>query len=209
MRLKSALRRGVAAAVIAGIVVSSGIPAYAKTWDIVKGNITVKAGDTEGTNKVSQGKTIDQDDTDTVITGESKEHTVTIDTSGGNVDVTFDDLKIDVSDAGKAAVTVQGGHDVTIELDGDNELKSGSYSGHEEDPHTGAAGIGDGASRKGEIVPDTSSRAGGMIPPSRPRQALAGHRQAETAIRPVNPAALGAGTRDAETDLRTITKNHR
>ena len=54
-----------------------------------------------------------------------------------------------------------------------------------------------------------ASRAGGMIPPSRPRQALAGHRQAETAIRPVNPAALGAGTRDAETDLRTITKNHR
>ena len=125
------------------------------------------------------------------------------------MDVTFDDLKIDVSDAGKAAVTVQGDHDVTIELDGDNELKSGSYSGHEEDPHTGAAGIGDGASRKGEIVPDASSRAGGMIPPSRPRQALAGHRQAETAIRPVNPAALGAGTRDAETDLRTITKNHR
>ena len=56
----------------------------------------------------------------------NQEHTVTIDTSGGNVDVTFDDLKIDVSDAGKAAVTVQGGHDATIELDGDNELKSGS-----------------------------------------------------------------------------------
>ena len=32
MRLKSALRRGVAAAVIAGIVVSSGIPAYAAQW---------------------------------------------------------------------------------------------------------------------------------------------------------------------------------
>lgn len=138
------------------------------------------------------------------------------------VDVTFDNLKIDVSGKAEvdgsgdgstresnAAVTVKGGHDATIELDGDNELKSGSHSGHEEDPHTGAAGIGDGASRKGEIVPDASSRAGGMIPPSRPRQALAGYRQAETAIRPVNPAALGAGTRDAETDLRTITKNHR
>lgn len=208
MRLKSALRRGVAAAVIAGIVVSSGIPAYAKTWDIADGDITVKAGDTEGTNRVTQGETT-KEDTDTVITGKSDKNTVTIDTSGGNVDVTFDNLKIDVSDEGKAAVRVEGGHDVTIELDGDNELKSGSYSGHEEDPHTGAAGIGDGASRKGEIVPDTSSRAGGMIPPSRPRQALAGHRQAETAIRPVNPAALGAGTRDAETDLRTITKNHR
>ena len=138
MRLKSALRRGVAAAVIAGIVVSSGIPAYAAPWNIADGDITVKAGD-EGTNRVTQGEKEDVEDTDTVITGESKEHTVTIDTSGGKVDVTFDDLKIDVSgkaevdgsddslvDAGKAAVTVQGGHDATIELDGKNELKSGS-----------------------------------------------------------------------------------
>ena len=140
MRLKSALRRGVAAAVIAGIVVSSGIPAYAAPWNIADGDITVKAGDTEGTNWVTQGKKEDVKDTDTVITGESKEHTVTIDTSGGKVDVTFDDLKIDVSDKtevdgnddgpareSKAAVTVQGGGDATIELDGKNELKSGGY----------------------------------------------------------------------------------
>ena len=139
MRLKSALRRGVAAAVIAGIVVSSGIPAYAARWDIANGDITVKAGDAEGKNKVSQGETIDKDDTNTVITGESDKNTVTIDTSKGDVDVTFDDLKIDVSgkkegdgsgdgpaQESKAAVTVQGDHDATIELDGDNELKSGS-----------------------------------------------------------------------------------
>ncbi len=139
MRLKSALRRGVAAAVIAGIVVSSGIPAYAAPWNIADGDITVKAGDTEGTNWVSQGEKEDVKDTDTVITGESEEHTVTIDTSGGKVDVTFDDLKIDVSGKtegdgsgdgstreSNAAVTVQGGGDATIELDGDNKLKSGS-----------------------------------------------------------------------------------
>ena len=149
MRLKSALRRGVAAAVIAGIVVSSGIPAYAARWDIANGDITVKAGDAEGKNKVSQGETIDKDDTNTVITGKSDKNTVTIDTSKGNVDVTFDDLKIDVSgkaegdvsgdgpvDAGKAAVTVQGNHDATIELDGDNELKSGGYNaGLEKNEH--------------------------------------------------------------------------
>ena len=149
MRLKSALRRGVAAAVIAGIVVSSGIPAYAARWDIANGDITVKAGDTEGTNKVTQGETIDKDDTNTVIIGESDKNTVTIDTSKGDVDVTFDDLKIDVSgkaegdvsgdgpvDAGKAAVTVQGDHDATIELDGDNELKSGGYNaGLEKNEH--------------------------------------------------------------------------
>ena len=149
MRLKSALRRGVAAAVIAGIVVSSGIPAYAARWDIANGDITVKAGDAEGKNKVSQGETIDKDDTNTVITGESDKNTVTIDTSKGNVDVTFDDLKIDVSgkkegdgsddspaQESKAAVTVQGDHDATIELDGDNELKSGGYNaGLEKNEH--------------------------------------------------------------------------
>ena len=108
MRLKSALRRGVAAAVIAGIVVSSGIPAYAARWDIANGDITVKAGDTEGTNKVTQGETIDKDDTNTVITGESDKNTVTIDTSKGNVDVTFDGLKTSAArPRGTSAVTAQ------------------------------------------------------------------------------------------------------
>ena len=159
MRLKSALRRGVAAAVIAGIVVSSGIPAYADRWDIVKGNITVEAGSAEGTNRVTQGETT-KEDRDTVITGESDKNTVTIDTSGGKVDVTFDDLKIDVSGKkegdgsgdgpareSKAAVTVQGGGDAAIELDGKNELKSGSY-------HAGLEKNGDESSGKLTIKDD-------------------------------------------------------
>ena len=144
MRLKSALRRGVAAAVIAGIVVSSGIPAYAARWDIADGDITVEgASDESGNyNKVKQGdEDFKKDEGETVITGKSDNNTVTIDTSKGNVDVTFDDLKIDVSGkkegdgsgdssvyTGKAAVTVKGDNDAAIELDGDNELKSGSYN---------------------------------------------------------------------------------
>lgn len=192
MRLKSALRRGVAAAVIAGIVVSSGIPAYAAPWNIADGDITVKgASDGSGNyNEVKQGdKDFKKDEGETVITGESEEHTVTIDTSGGKVDVTFDDLKIDVSgkkegdgnDDGparesKAAVTVQGGGDVTIELDGDNKLKSGSgNAGLEKNEHEskgtltikddkgkdgsltaeggeGGAGIGGGAERTGSNI---------------------------------------------------------
>jgi len=168
MRLKSALRRGVASAVIAGIVVSSGIPAYAARWDIANGDITVKAGDTEGTNKVTQGETIDKDDTNTVITGESDKNTVTIDTSKGDVDVAFDDLKIDVSGKAegdgsgdgpvresKAAVTVQGDHDATIELDGDNELKSGGYNaGLEKNEHEskGTLTIKDDNDTKGALT---------------------------------------------------------
>ena len=177
MRLKSALRRGVAAAVIAGIVVSSGIPAYAARWNIAEGNITVKAGD-EGTNRVTQGKTIEQEDRDTVITGESKEHTVTIDTSEGNVDVTFDDLKIDVSgkkegdgsgdsptQESKAAVTVQGSGDATIELDGDNELKSGGYKAGLEkngDESSGKLTIKDDKGKDGSLTAEGGDGGAGI-----------------------------------------------
>ena len=179
MRLKSALRRGVAAAVIAGIVVSSGIPAYAAQWDIADGNITVKAGDAEGTNRVTQGEKKDVEDTDTVITGESKENTVTIDTSGGDVDVTFDDLKIDVSGKkegngsddspvreSNAAVTVQGDHDATIELDGKNELKSGGYNagleknGHESE---GTLTIKDDKGKDGSLTAEGGDNGGAGI----------------------------------------------
>lgn len=178
MRLKSALRRGVAAAVIAGIVVSSGIPAYAGTWDIADGNITVKAGDAEGTNRVTQGEK-DVEDTDTVITGKSDKHTVTIDTSGGDVDVTFDDLKIDVSGKkegdgsgdgpareSNAAVTVQGDHDATIELDGKNELKSGGYNaGLEKDGHRseGTLTIKDDKGKDGSLTAEGGDNGGAGI----------------------------------------------
>ena len=162
MRLKSALRRGVAAAVIAGIVVSSGIPAYAAQWDIADGNITVKAGEAEGTNRVTQGEK-DVEDTDTVITGKSDEHTVTIDTSEGNVDVTFDDLKIDASDKGEAAVRVEGDGDVTIELDGKNELKSGSYNaGLEKNEHEaeGTLTIKDDKGKDGSLTAEGGDGGG-------------------------------------------------
>ena len=165
MRLKSALRRGVAAAVIAGIVVSSGIPAYAAQWDIADGNITVKAGDAEGTNRVTQGEK-DVEDTDTVITGESEENTVTIDTSEGNVDVTFDDLKIDASDKGEAAVRVEGNGDATIELDGKNELKSGSYNaGLEKNEHEaeGTLTIKDDKGKDGSLTAEGGDNGGAGI----------------------------------------------
>ena len=181
MRLKSALRRGVAAAVIAGIVVSSGIPAYAARWNIADGDITVEgASDESGNyNKVKQGdKDFKKDEGETVITGKSKEHTVTIDTSGGKVDVTFDDLKIDVSgkkegdgsddspvDAGKAAVTVKGDHDAAIELDGDNKLKSGSGdAGLEKNKHEseGTLTIKDDKGKDGSLTAEGGEGGAGI-----------------------------------------------
>ena len=169
MRLKSALRRGVAAAVIAGIVVSSGIPAYAKTWNIADGDITVKgASDESGNyNNVKQGeKDFEKDEGETVITGESDKNTVTIDTSEGNVDVTFDDLKIDASDKGEAAVRVEGNGDVSIELDGKNELKSGSYNaGLEKDSHEpeGTLTIKDDKGKDGSLTAEGGDKGGAGI----------------------------------------------
>ena len=181
MRLKSALRRGVAAAVIAGIVVSSGIPAYAARWDIADGDITVEgASDESGNyNKVKQGdEDFKKDEGETVITGESKEHTVTIDTSKGNVDVTFDDLKIDVSGKkegdssgdgpareSKAAVTVKGDHDAAIELDGDNELKSGGYKAGLEkngDESSGKLTIKDDKGKDGSLTAEGGEGGAGI-----------------------------------------------
>ena len=132
---------------------------------IADGDITVKAGDAEGPNNVKQGDNdFVKDEGDTVITGESKENTVTIDTSEGDVDVTFDDLKIDVSgkaevdgsgdspvDAGKAAVTVRGDHDAegTLTIK-DDKGKDGSLTAEGGDG--GGAGIGGGMESTGSNI---------------------------------------------------------
>ena len=102
-------------------------PAFAETWDIEKGDITVKAGKTEGTNMVSQGEQKDVEDTGTIITGKSDKNTVTIEAKDKDdkVEVTLKDLNIDASRGSEAAVSVTGKGDTNIELDGDNELKGG------------------------------------------------------------------------------------
>ena len=101
-------------------------PAFAKTWYIENGDITISAGKTEGTNKVSQGSTTDEEDTDTVITNNNRDtassHTVTIDAGNDKVEVTLKDVNIK-ADSG-SALTSNG--DVTLTLKGENHLTGGS-----------------------------------------------------------------------------------
>ena len=114
-------------------------PAFAGTWHIENGDITVKAGETG--NDVTQNNETTYGDTGTIITGTSNENTVTIDTSKGNVDVTFDDLNIDASSTGSAAVSVTGKGDTNIELDGSNKLQSGrDHAGLEHNQTVGSEG---------------------------------------------------------------------
>ena len=125
---RPASQRAAALVLTAAMLTTLTAPAFAETWDIEKGDITVKAGKTEGTNMVSQGEQKDVEDTNTVITGKSDKNTVTIEAENENdkVEVTLKDLNIDASRGSEAAVSVTGKGNTNIELDGDNELKSGA-----------------------------------------------------------------------------------
>ena len=123
---RPASQRAAAFALTAAMLITLTAPAFADTWCIENGNITVKAGDTKGTNKVSQGSIIDKVDTDTVITNNNRDtassHTVTIDAGNDKVEVTLKDVNIK-ADSG-SALTSNG--DVTLTLKGENHLTGGN-----------------------------------------------------------------------------------
>ena len=125
---RPASQRAAALVLTAAMLTTLAAPAFAGTWYIEDGNITVKAGKTEGTNKVSQGETTDEKDTDTVITNRDKDtassHTVTINANGKNdkVEVTLKDVNIEANSG--PALTSKG--DVTLTLKGENHLTGGN-----------------------------------------------------------------------------------
>ena len=125
---RPASQRAAALVLTAAMLTTLAAPAFAKTWYIENGNITVKAGKIEGTNKVSQGETTDEKDTDTVITNRDKDtassHTVTINANGKNdkVEVTLKDVNIEANSG--HALTSNG--DVTLTLKGENHLTGGN-----------------------------------------------------------------------------------
>ena len=131
---RPASQRAAALILTAAMLTTLTAPAFAKEWYIEEGDITVKAGDTEGTNKVSQGENPEVEDTNTVITNSDKDkassNTVTIEAKDKDdkVEVTLKDVNIDTSSRSEAAVSVTGEGNTNIELDGDNALKSDIYS---------------------------------------------------------------------------------
>ena len=105
------------------LLASLPVSAHAAVWDIGKGDITISAG--SGGQTVTQGDGAAVEDSAPVITGSSTENTVTINAEKDQTaSVTLSGANIDVSGAGKAAVSTTGDGNVSIELDGDNTLKS-------------------------------------------------------------------------------------
>ena len=180
---RPASQRAAAFALTAAMLITLAAPAFAATWRIEDGDITVKAGETEGTNKVSQGSIIDKVDTNTIITNSDKatasSHTVTIDAGNDKVEVTLKDVNIDASSRKEAAMSVTGSGNTTIKLDGDNHLTggisdNGSYglsgisssgsltiSGGETDSLTAQGGSGtDGSGGRGIFSKDLTISGG-------------------------------------------------
>ena len=125
------------------MLITLAAPAFAGTWNIEDGNITVKAG--ESGNDVTQNNVTTKNDTNTIITNENKDiassHTVTIDAGSDKVEVTLDNVNIK-ADSG-SALTSKG--DVTLTLKGDNHLTGGNGDTHGGDGiHSGSLTISGG-----------------------------------------------------------------
>ena len=126
---RPASQRAAALVLTAAMLTTFTAPAFAGTWYIEDGDITISAG--ESGNNVTQNENTTKNDTDTIITNREEgasSHTVTIDAKDKDdkVEVTLKDVNIDASSRSESAVSVTGKGDTTIELDGDNELKSGA-----------------------------------------------------------------------------------
>ena len=125
---RPASQRAAAFILTAIMLTSLTAPAFAKTWCIEDGNITVKAGDT-GNDVTQKGETT-YGDTDTIITNQNKDiassNTVTIEANDKDdkVEVTLKDVNINVGSDSGSALTSNG--DVTLTLKGDNSLTGGN-----------------------------------------------------------------------------------
>lgn len=134
---RSTGKRAAALTLTAALVVGMTLPAFADTWYIDNGDISISAG--ENGNNVTQGSTTKENDTDTVIksndSSTASSNTVTIDAGEGKtVNVTLDNVTINVDEgyqhgydpnAYKTAVSVTGSGNTNIELNGNNTLTSG------------------------------------------------------------------------------------
>ena len=116
------------------LAASMPLSALAETYDLAQGSITVEAK-ADGKQYVSQtgGVQQEQQTTETVIHQTDSDTTSTTNTitiqaeKNQTAQVTISDVNIDVSSEYKAAISTGGDGNVTIELDGDNTAKGGSY----------------------------------------------------------------------------------
>ena len=124
-------QRAAALILTAALLTGAAFPAFADTYYIENGDITISAG--KDGNDVTQNEKTTYGDKDTVITNQKTDtassNTVTIETKDKDdkVEVTLKDVNIEAT-IDKAAMSVTGSGNTTIKLDGDNHLTGGNGS---------------------------------------------------------------------------------
>lgn len=121
--------RVLSTAALVAMVSSIATAAFADTYDLNKGSVTVKTKD-DGITYVTQENTEindHQDDTGVTITsnGEKTSNTITVETAKDQTtDVTLKDVNIEVntSEAKTGAIEIKGDGDTNLELNGDNTV---------------------------------------------------------------------------------------
>lgn len=122
-------QRLAALTVVAALMAGLSVPAFAATYNIGDGSITIEANG-DGTAKVTQNETVNEKDDDVIVKGSGETTSNVIEV----INNTEDDLKITLSDVdiadtkGKAPLSVSGTGDTTIELDGNNSLTGSGWS---------------------------------------------------------------------------------
>ena len=121
------MKRLISFVIVLLLVCGMPVSAFADTWYVDDGNITVNATDSGQT--VSQGETTTPDDAPVITQRDSSTpttNTVTINAAeNAEANVTLSGVNIDTRGTHKAAVEIQGEGDVVIELDGSNTVQSG------------------------------------------------------------------------------------
>ena len=135
-------QRLAALTVVAALMAGLSVPAFAATYNIGDGSITIEANG-DGTAKVTQNEAVNEKDDDVIVKGSGETTSNVIEV----INNTEDDLKITLSDVdiadtkGKAPLSVSGTGDTTIELDGNNSLTGSGWSaGLERNEEKDAAG---------------------------------------------------------------------
>ena len=121
--------RVLSTAALMAMVSSIATAAFADTYDLNKGSVTVKTKD-DGITYVTQENTEindHQDDTGVTITsyGKQTENTITVETAKDQTtDVTLQDvnIEVDTSEAKSGAIEIKGDGDTNLELNGDNTV---------------------------------------------------------------------------------------
>ena len=126
--------RVLSTAALMAMVSSIATAAFADTYDLNKGSVTVKTKD-DGITYVTQENTEindHQDDTGVTITsgGEKTSNTITVETAKDQTtDVTLKDVHIETesswNNTGSAPIEIKGNGDTNLELNGDNTVLSG------------------------------------------------------------------------------------